>query len=155
MIAYTKLKLLKAQYDDLTNDGVIRKKNVLVFQFTYPLQSSEYPSLKAYAMKHNHQDIPGTVPVNLDYADTTPATDLSEPGEQVTGDLQIEYGDIQQLKKDSNPVHKENYDYLLFEPMIDKTNYHIYFEISVVPSTNLNLTKITKSLNPSPPAGAN
>ncbi len=154
MISYAKLKLSKQQYDDLTNDGVIRRKNVLVFQFTYPMQSSLFPTLKAYAMKHNHQDIPGTVPVNLDYADTTPTADLSEPGEQVIGDLQIQYGDIEQLKKDSNPGHKEIYDYLLFEPVFDNTNHHVYFDVSVFPHTNIDLTKVTKSLNPSPPAGA-
>lgn len=152
---YTNLILSKAKYDDLTNDGVIRRKNVIVFQFTYLLQSSNYPTLKAYAMKFKHQDIPDAMPVNLDYAITPPTTDLAESGEQVIGDLQIEYGDIEQLKKDSNPGHKENYDFLLFTPKFDTTNHHIYFDVSVVPSTHIDIIlTITKSLNPSPPSGA-
>ncbi len=52
MIAYTKLKLLREKYEELTNGkNIIRIKNVLVFQFTYPLQSSNYPTQKAYAMR--------------------------------------------------------------------------------------------------------
>ncbi len=154
MIAYTKLKLLRGKYDKLTNDrDTIRRKNVLVFQFTYPLQSSNYPILKAYEMQNKHQHIPDTEPVNLIYADATPGADLSQHGEQVTGDLQIKYSDIEKLKKDSNPDNEEKYDYLLFTPKFNSTNYHIYFEVSVVPHTNMDLT-VPTSINPSPPAGA-
>ncbi|MEO6220556.1 MAG: hypothetical protein ABIO81_09020 [Ginsengibacter sp.] len=155
MIAYTKLKLTKAQYNTLTNDGeVFRKRNVLVFQFTYKTNADDYPTLRAYAMEFKHQEIPGSTPVILDYFNTTGSADLSTPYEQVTGDLQILYGELERLKRDSNPGNKEQYDYFLFTPKFDATNLHVYFEVSVVPSTNPDLLVITKSLKPSPPYGA-
>lgn len=154
MIQYTKLKLSRDQYDNLTNDSGIRQKKVIVFQFTYMKQDDPYPTLWAYAMRKKHQEIKTSISVPLEYASMPPATDLSVDTEQVTGDLQIFYDELQTLKKESNPKDPEDYQYLLFTPIFESSNQHVYFKVTVFPST-AGIKPLTATyINPSPPYGA-
>lgn len=80
-----------------------------------------------------------------------PSPDLSVCNEQVTGDLQIAVSDLELLKVDSNPDDPEKYEYFLFTPKYDDSNQHVYFEISVFPSTSPGLARPSIGLKPSPP----
>ncbi len=109
---YTKLKLTKDQYnslasnvqynkDDDKRDGTFRKNDAIVFQFTYASEVYPYPTLRAYPVTFKHQQTSFGNPVNLEYENSKPLPDLSVCNEQVTGDLQITFSDIELLKKQS------------------------------------------------------
>ena len=162
---YTKLKLTKDQYnillsgeqfkkstsDTAKNKNGSLKKNAIVFQFAYLSQAYPYAQLRAYPMKVQGQTTTFGLPVDLDFENTRPAPDLSICTEHVTGDLQITFGEMELLKEESNPVGTENYQYFLFTPKFDDISQHVYFEISVFPSTSPDLLPKTRILNPSPP----
>lgn len=161
---YTKLILTREKYNilvaslakhDPEKDGEKKdkpgKNGGIIFQFTYASIIYPYPTLKAYPMMANGQNILFGNPLDLDYFDTKPAPDLTVCEEQVTGDLQIKILDIEFLKKESNPGDGEKYEYFIFTPKYDVTNKHVYYEVSVYPSTNPDLIPKSKTINPSPP----
>lgn len=149
---YTKLKLTKNLYEQLTNDSTPpRKKNVLVFQFTFENDTDPGPKLTAYAMEKKHQKVPGSIPVNLEFLD--PTTSIVQSGQQITGDLQIEFTEMEDLRRRSNPSNPNIYDRFVFEPKFNASDKHIFFEVSVEPH-EVGLAVIKKSIKPSPPDGA-
>lgn len=164
---YTKLILSKDQYDKLSyedrsknpvtnadRDGKMsHKKNVMVFQFAYLSELYPYPTLRAFPMRVKDQRSVFGVPVDLDYESSKPAPDLSVCTDHITGDLQIAFSEMELLKKESNPRESEKYQYFLFTPKFDDVSQHVYFEVSVFPSTSPDLIPKTRIINPSPPYG--
>ena len=164
---YTKLKLSKDQYNTLgSRDQFIkpandaerrenenRKKNAIVFQFAYLSDIYPYPSLKAYPMRVKDMRTIFGLPVDLTYENSKPLPDLSVCLGHVTGDMQIAFSEMELLKKESNPKDPENYQYFLFTPKLDDLSQHVFFEVSVFPSTSPDLIPKTRIVNPSPPYG--
>ncbi len=164
---YAKLLLSKDQYDSLSSerqfinpttgtDKNIKStlgKNIIVFQFAYLSDIYPYPTLRAYPMRVRDQRIVFGLPIDLGYQNSRPLPDLSVCGEQVTGDMQIAFSELELLKEDSNPKDRENYQYFLFTPKLDGVSQHVYFEVSVFPYTGPGLIPKIKFINPSPPHG--
>ncbi|GEO10213.1 hypothetical protein [Segetibacter aerophilus] len=149
MIKYAKLKLTKTDYDELeTAHGA----KTIVFQFMLLKQDDIYPTLTAYPMKQQHQQIPGVTAKKLSYLNPSPSAELSIVGEQTLGDLQITTAEIDNLLKACNDP-KNNYQYFIFTPKLGDEN-HIKFEISVFPTTSPGLLLQTAFANPSPPRTA-
>ncbi len=164
---YTKLILSKDQYDSLSSETQFKNmtagadrnvkstpgKNIIVFQFAYLSDIYPYPTLRAYPMRVRDQRTIFGSPIDLDYQNSKPLPDLSICGEQVTGDMQIAFSELELLKEDSNPKDRENYRYFLFTPKFDNVSQHVYFEVSVFPYTGPGLIPKSKFINPSPPHG--
>ncbi len=164
---YTKLLLSKDQYDSLSSEMQFNNrttgtdknakfnlgKNIIVFQFAYLSDIYPYPTLRAYPMRVRDQRTVFGLAVDLDYQNSRPLPDLSVCGEQVTGDMQTAFSELELLKEDSNPKDRENYQYFLFTPKFDDVSQHVYFEVSVFPYTGSGLIPKSKFINPSPPHG--
>ncbi len=150
---YPQLKLSKGKYDSLLGKNFFGKKHVLVFQFTY-IPGHSFPTLTVYVMKRKHRKT-FSDGVTLDYYNPTSTTKPNNTDSLITGDLQIKIKKITQLKKVSNPGNPEGYQYLIFTPKYDASNLHVYYDVSVSPSANKDISATTRTLNPSPPSGAN
>ena len=163
---YTRLILSKDQYSKLSSEDQFKnpgspdkegktslKKNVMVFQFAYLSELYPYPTLRVFPMRVKDQRAVFGSPLDLNYESPKPAPDLSVCMDQVTGDLQIAFSEMELLKKESNPKEPENYQYFLFAPKFDDVSQHVYFEVSVFPSTSPDVLPKTRIINPSPPYG--
>lgn len=164
MASFTGLALTKTQYNGLKVMLPGNSPGVLVFQF---LVTSSVYNLRAYIMKNGHVSINSTNPNSFQKtlsAVIPPPPFTSMPKSVSTtpppttniivGDLQIDTVTIEQLKRDSNPSSPETYDYFHFTPSFEPSSQHVFYILQVVPSTNVGLAVITKSVNPSPPATA-
>ena len=124
------------------------------FYYPYPLPTHGSPKLRVYAMKAGHKKVSDVAFKLVDYkdADSVPVVLPDTPQEHITGDLQLRVTDMEDLKEAYNPGTPEVYSFFVFVPKYDSGNQHIYYEVSVFPSTALQAFPI--DADPSPPATA-
>ncbi|HSQ44057.1 MAG TPA: hypothetical protein VLM16_03620 [Ginsengibacter sp.] len=150
------LKLSKTTVDFLFNcfKNKHRKHDKLIFQFYYPATPKDNsPTLGVYPMRSKNQCIKKKQVFNapiLDYH-TKSAEPLTGRA-QFLGDQELDLADLKKLIKESNEADAEAYEYLLFTAKFHDENPHIYYEVSVQPSTTASGATIPT--DPSPPAPA-
>lgn len=158
---YTKLVLSKELYDKLrlsaaqaTGSGVT-KNDVFIFQFAYQDASQPYPTLAVYYRHQQGSKISFTGPLMLSYFGIEkPHPDLTVCEPHVTGDLQISLDELEALKKETNAAMPENYKTFVFIPSIDGNSKHVVYSVGIDLDASGSLLS-GKTLNPSPPYGAN
>ncbi len=145
------LKLTREDYNALKDYG----GNQLVFQFFYPSTGAPYggsSTLAAYAMNPHHK------PIDTSQQDKfqrkllyiNPSTEPLSGRDQYLGDLQVKFKDLDKLKKDCN-ARPEEYEYFILTPKYNLNNKHLYYNVTVFPTTISGLVTPNENLDPSPP----